>query len=88
MNKKELREILTLHQKWLNGDEDGKQANLVGANLKGTNLEWANLEEANLKEANLEWANLIGTILCDCKFENTRISYRGKTAVVNIVVQE
>ncbi len=48
-----LREVLELHQKWLNDEPEGVKASLSGANLR-----WANLREANLHEANLSWANL------------------------------
>jgi len=63
MEKSDIDKILIKHQKWLNGEIDGKMANLRGANLKGANLERANLEGANLKGANLKGANLRGANL-------------------------
>ena len=47
MNKGELKIVLDNHCKWLNGDNDGKKANLSGANLS-----WANLSGANLQIGN------------------------------------
>ena len=55
----ELNEVIALHQKWLNDDEDGVQADLTNANLRGANLRGANLRGANLRGANLRGANLI-----------------------------
>ena len=64
--QEELKEILELHQKWLN-DKGGIRANLsnndlYGADLYGANLRNANLCNANLKGANLKDANLLRTI--------------------------
>ena len=44
MDQKELDKILELHKMWLNGDENGKCANLRGANLRGANLCGADLD--------------------------------------------
>jgi hypothetical protein len=63
MTKTKLKQILSLHKKWLNGDSDGVRANLEGANLEGANLVCANLKGANLEGANLEGANLVGANL-------------------------
>ena len=48
---------------WLNGDPNGKNANLRGANLQGANLQRANLQRANLQGADLWGANLQGADL-------------------------
>ena len=58
MEANELKKILELHEKWLNGEEGGERANLSGANLR-----WANLSGANLSGANLSGANLTGAYL-------------------------
>jgi hypothetical protein len=50
---KDLREILELHKKWLNGDKDGEKANLSEADLR-----WADLSKADLSKADLRWADL------------------------------
>ena len=73
LTQKQINEIATLHQKWLNDEVDGAQANLraanlrganlTGANLRGANLRDANLKDANLKDANLRGANLTGANL-------------------------
>ena len=43
----------------------------------------ADLSGANLSGADLYAANLSRTILCDAKFEKTKISYRGKAVEVS-----
>ena len=49
MKQKELEKILVLHRKWLNGDRDGKNANLRFADLSSANLRSANLRSADLQ---------------------------------------
>ena len=73
MDQKELDKILELHKMWLNGDENGKCADLSGADLRVANLRDANLygadlygadlRGANLRDANLRGANLYGADL-------------------------
>ncbi len=87
--QEELKEILELHQKWLN-DKGGIRANLsnddlYGANLRNANLcssdlRNANLYGANLKGANLKGANLLRTIgdmqfVKSFQFEKYMITY-------------
>ena len=79
MNISKIREILSKHQKWLNGEAGGERANLIwanlsgadlsGANLSGANLIWANLSGADLSGADLRGANLSGADLSGA--ENT-----------------
>jgi uncharacterized protein YjbI with pentapeptide repeats len=61
--QEELKEIIELHQKWLNGEEGGVRANLTDTNLTCANLTYANLIYANLTGANLTGANLTDTNL-------------------------
>ena len=63
MKKEELEEVLRLHKMWLNEEEGGKKANLIGADLRGANLRGADLRGANLIGADLRGANLIGANL-------------------------
>ena len=63
MTKKELDEILDLHEKWLTDDQDGTRADLRGADLSGANLIGADLRRADLKGADLSGANLRGADL-------------------------
>ena len=44
MTHKELKEILELHKKWLEGKEEGERANLWEANLRRADLRGANLD--------------------------------------------
>ena len=59
----DLKEVLRLHERWINGDKDGRRANLGVANLRGADLRGANLGVANLLGANLGVANLRGADL-------------------------
>ena len=63
MTRKELDKILELHKMWLNGDENGKRADLRGADLRGADLYGADLRGANLRGADLYGANLRGANL-------------------------
>ena len=56
--KEELKNILTLHVKWLLGEPDGIRANLRSADLRYANLRSADLRYANLSSANLSSADL------------------------------
>jgi len=60
-----VQDVLAKHKLWLDGNEDGKCANLREADLREANLRWADLREADLSEAalrgaDLRWANLSG----------------------------
>ena len=61
MNKEDLEKILKNHLLFLQGSQDGIEANLRGAYLYGADLYGANLRGANLYGANLSGANLCGT---------------------------
>jgi len=62
MTQQELDAVLELHDKWLQGEESGKKAELSGRNLSGLNLHTdlsrANLRDANLRDADLRDADL------------------------------
>ena len=57
MNAEQLREILTAHTQWLDGN-GGERADLQGANLRRADLQYADLRGANLQYADLRGANL------------------------------
>ena len=65
MEANELKKILELHTKWLNGEEGGKRADLSDADLSGADLRRADLSDADLSGADLRWANLSGADLSD-----------------------
>lgn len=67
MIKTELDEILQAHKKWLDGDVDGRRADLSGANLRYANLSGADLRYADLRYANLSGADLSGADLSGAK---------------------
>lgn len=58
MTNQELKQILDGHKKWLNGEKDGKYADLMDADLTGADLSGADLTYANLRGANLRGADL------------------------------
>ena len=63
MNISKIREILSKHQKWLNGEAGGERADLSGADLSRADLSEANLSRADLSGADLSEANLSGADL-------------------------
>ena len=68
MNAEQLREILTAHTQWLDGN-GGERADLQGANLRRADLQYADLRGANLQRADLDfsvwplWCGSIGAIV-------------------------
>jgi hypothetical protein len=66
--EEELKEILELHKKWLDDEDDGVKAdlrvtdlsfaNLSCTNLRFTDLRFSDLSSANLSSTDLRWANL------------------------------
>ena len=63
MTRQEIDKILELHKKFLNGEKEGKRADLCGADLCGADLCGANLHGADLRGANLRSADLRGANL-------------------------
>ena len=55
---KNLKEILELHRKWLDGEKEGIKADLSNVNLSGADLRYADLRYANLTGADLSNADL------------------------------
>ena len=73
MDADELKNILSLHQKWLNDEKDGIQANLNYANLMNANLNYANLNYANLENAYLKNAILYNAYLKNANLYNANL---------------
>ena len=69
MEEKQLKNILELHQKWINKEPGGKRANLREANLWEADLRGADLRGANLWEADLREADLRGADLCGANLD-------------------
>ena len=82
-----LRDILSLHAKWLRGEKGGRRANLACANLTGADLPYAELTDAELTYAelagayltraklagsNLTAANLAGADLADAELTSIK----------------
>lgn len=71
----DLKEVLRLHELWINDDKDGRRANLSGADLRGADLSGADLSRANLgcaylSGADLRCANLSGADLRGATFDD------------------
>lgn len=73
MTQEELNEVLRLHELWLKGKENGKQAvlhnimlgrvDLCKANLRMAKMNWTNMRGAKLCEIDLSFADLRGADL-------------------------
>ena len=63
MKQEELQKILKLHEKWLNGEDGGVDADLRYADLRVADLHGVNLSTVNLSGANLRGADLCGADL-------------------------
>lgn len=74
MTKTELREVLDLHQKWLNLEDDGVRATLHNCDLSGADLQGVDLSSANLLRANLHAADLRGAYLGGCNLYEADLS--------------
>lgn len=59
----DLKEVLRLHERWINDDKDGRRADLSGANLRYADLRGADLGRAYLRCADLDHAYLGGADL-------------------------
>ena len=64
MTSEEIKKVLDLHKKWINGEDGGKRADLSGADLSGADLRKADLRKAALSEAALSEAALREANLC------------------------
>ena len=74
MDIEKLQEILKNHKLWLEDEETGIRANLIGADLSGANLSGANLSGADLIGANLRRANLSGADLRGADLRGVNLS--------------
>ena len=78
MKYDELKKILDLHKKWLNGDADGRRANLQNADLqdmdlRGAYLWGADAQNASFAGADLQNANLGRAVLRGAVFFHTNL---------------
>lgn len=60
LTDEELKNILDLHTKWLNGESDGVQAHLIDVDLSYNDLSGKDLRDAYLSNAILEKSSLLG----------------------------
>ena len=83
MEYDELKKILDLHKKWLNGDADGRRANLQdadlqdvdlrGADLWGADAQNASFAGADLRDADLGKADLRGADFFHANLQNVKL---------------
>ena len=85
MTAEKLQEILRKHKLWLNGEPDGKKADLSGADLYRANLTGANLTMANLTEADLSGANLTRANLTEADLSGANL-YRANLTGANLTM--
>lgn len=60
----DLKEVLRLHELWINDDKDGRRADLGGAYLRCADLSGAYLSGADLSGADLSCATFDDRIFC------------------------
>lgn len=70
----ELKEIISLHRRWLLGETDGVFGDLSRVRLAGINFSNMNLSHMNFMFANLSGANLSGANLDGVNFMGTNLS--------------
>ena len=79
--KKQIKDLLEKHLKWLNNEPGGDRAivesgaDLSEANLSGADLSWADLSWADLSEANLSGADLSGADLSWADLSRANLSW-------------
>ena len=73
MSSEEIKDVLDSHQKWINGEDGGKRADLSWTDLREANLSEANLCKADLHRANLSEANLCKADLHDADLRGANL---------------
>ena len=73
MSSEEIKDVLDSHQKWINGEDGGKRADLSWTDLREANLSEANLCKADLRRANLSEANLCKADLHDANLRGANL---------------
>lgn len=71
ITKKELKEILDKHQKWMLNEDEGERADFSYMNLAGVDLRRENLGGMILQGADLRGADLTGTTLVETDLKGT-----------------
>lgn len=74
MTSKELKNVLELHQKWMNGEEGGVRADLNDADLSGADLRGIDLSGARVLRVNLHGADLRKAYLGGCNLHQADLS--------------
>ena len=71
---KELKKVLELHEKWLNGEQGGIRADLSNTDLRDADLRYANLRGANLRD--IKYNSLSIGLNPVCPEEGSYIGYK------------
>ena len=72
---KELKKVLELHEKWLNGEQGGIRADLSNTDLRNVDLRGANLNNADLRGTNLSNTDLRDADLRGTNLNNADLRY-------------
>jgi len=72
MDREELEEILVAHERWLNEDDTGRQADLQGACLVHMDLHGLWFEALDLQGARFDYSDLRGTGFHDCDLQRAK----------------
>ena len=75
MDEKRLKDVLELHQKWMNNEPGGERADLREADLWRADLRGADLWRADLRGANLWGADLRGADLRGADLREADLDY-------------
>lgn len=75
MTKKELTEILKLHEMWLNEEEGGAQAKFEDLDLRGLDFRGANLIKADFKDADCSGVDFTGANLTGADFAGANLKW-------------
>ena len=75
MDTAELNDVIALHDKWLKGLPEGKQAKLADADLRGITLDNVSLQQADLRKADLSDAQLYSVDLTRANLREANLSH-------------
>jgi uncharacterized protein YjbI with pentapeptide repeats len=73
MTSKNLMERVTLHDRWLSGEEDGRRLRVNDAAAKAADLRYTDLCQADFTGADLSGASLVGANVTGATFRNARL---------------
>lgn len=75
MTQEKLKEILDKHSKWLNAEDGGERADLVGTDLNNTDLRYLNLSSSDLSFSDISFTTLRYVNLSNSDLSNSDLSF-------------